>query len=131
MVGASRDPKKFGSMAMKELKQRGYQVFPVNPAAQMIEGEVCYPSLGALSGRVEGVVVAVPPQQAVQVLREAAGAGIRNVWLQQQTESPEALELAQRLGLNVVSKKCILMYAPPVRSFHGVHRFFARITGQL
>jgi predicted CoA-binding protein len=97
----------------------------------MIEGEVCYPSLGALSGKVEGVIVAVPPQQAVQVLREAAGAGIHNVWLQQQTESPEALELAQQLGLNVVSKKCILMYAPPVRSFHGFHRFFNKLIGQL
>jgi predicted CoA-binding protein len=53
------------------------------------------------------------------------------VWLQQGAESPEALALARDLGLNLVARKCVLMYAPPVRSFHAWHRVFARLFGQL
>lgn len=131
VVGVSRSGKKFGNMALAELKARGYEVFPVHPSAREIGGELCYPKLGVLSGRVDGVFVCVPPQQAAQVLREAAAAGMRNVWLQQGAESPEVLALAGALGLNLVHGKCVLMYAPPVRSFHGWHRAFARLFGQL
>ena len=130
-VGVSRNPKKFGYSAYQELKARGYQVFPVNPAAQDIDGDRCYPSLEALNEKVDGVLVAVPPREAAKILREASRAGIRNVWLQQQSESPEALAAAEELGLSLISKKCILMYAPPVRSFHGLHRFFVKLVGQL
>jgi predicted CoA-binding protein len=131
VVGASRDPKKFGNMAFTELAARGYQVFPVHPTAQEIAGAKCYPNLTALRGQVDGALVVVPSEQASSVLREAASIGVKNVWLQQGAESPEALTLARDLGLNLVAKKCVLMYAPPVRSFHGWHRLFARLFGQL
>jgi len=65
------------------------------------------------------------------VLQEASQAGIKNVWIQQQGDSPELLEMGNSLGLNLVHGKCILMYAEPVRSFHGFHRFFVRLTGKL
>jgi predicted CoA-binding protein len=131
VVGVSRDPKKFGNTAFTELAARGYQVFPVHPAAQEIAGAKCYPNLTALRGQVDGALVVVPPEQAALVLREAASIGLKNVWLQQGAESPEVLALARDLGLNLVAKKCVLMYAPPVRSFHGWHRFFAGLFGQL
>jgi len=131
VVGASSNSAKFGNMAFKELKQRGYQVFPVNPNAQEIEGQPCYASLAELRGQVDGALVVVQPQHAVQVLREAAEAGIRNVWLQQGSESDEALSAAQALGLNAVSKKCILMYAQPVKGVHGLHRGLVRLFGRL
>lgn len=77
------------------------------------------------------MLVVVPPQPAVGVLREAAAAGLKNVWLQQGAESAEGLRLARELGLNLVAGKCVLMYAPPVRGFHGWHRAFARLFGKL
>jgi len=80
---------------------------------------------------VDGVLMCVPPKRTVEVLREAAEAGIRNVWMQQGSESADAVRLGQELGLQVVSGKCILMYAPPVRSFHGFHRFVMKLIGQL
>lgn len=131
VVGASRDRNKFGNMAFKELKQRGYQVYAVNPNAQEVEGELCYANLEELKDQVDGVLVVVPPTKVVPVLREAAQAGIRNVWLQQGSESAEALAAARELGLNTVSNKCILMYATPVKGFHNVHRFFVRLVGKL
>ena len=131
VIGVSREGTKFGNTAFTELAVRGYQVFAVHPTAQEIAGAPCYPNLTALRGQVDGALVVVPPQQAVSVLREAAAIGLKNVWLQQGAESPEALALARDLKLNLVAKKCVLMYAPPVRSFHAWHRVFARLFGQL
>ena len=131
VVGVSRDKTKFGNTAFTELAARGYQVFAVHPTAQELAGARCYPNLAALQGQVDGALVVVSPQQAVSVLREADAIGLKNVWLQQGAESPEALALARDLGLYLVARKCVLMYAPPVRSFHAWHRAFARLFGQL
>jgi predicted CoA-binding protein len=131
VVGASRSGKKFGNAICAELKQRGYQVFIVHPQAQEIDGQRCYPNLMALQGQVDGVVICVPPQQAGQALRDAAGAGVKNIWLQQGAQSPEVMAVAGQLGVQPVTGKCILMYAQPVRSFHAWHRAFAKVFGQL
>jgi predicted CoA-binding protein len=131
VVGVSRSGKKFGNTALIELKGRGYQVYPVHPHAEQIDGERCYPNLRSLQGKVDGVFVCVQPAQTPNVLHEAAQVGIKNVWLQQGAESPEALTLAKELGLNTVSKRCLLMYAMPVRSFHAWHRGFVRLFGKL
>jgi uncharacterized protein len=131
LVGASRSGGKFGNTASKELSARGYEVFLVHPEAESIDGVPCYRSLSDLGDKVDGVVVSVPPAQAEKVLREAADAGVRNVWLQQGAETPGLVALGRDLDLNLVSGKCILMYAPPVRSFHGFHRFFVKLMGQL
>ena len=131
IIGLSRGGKKFGNIAYKELKARGYILYAIHPQAQDIEGVPCYPNLAALPGQVDGVLVSVPPQKAKAVLQEVAAAGIKNVWLQQGSESGEVLAQAKQLGLNVVSGKCILMYAPPVRGAHGLHRFVMKLIGQL
>ena len=131
IIGLSRGGKKFGNIAYKELKARGYSLYAIHPQAQEIEGVPCYPNLAALPGQVDGVLVSVPPQKAKAVLQEVAATGIKNVWLQQGSESGEVLAQAKQLGLNVVSGKCILMYAPPVRGAHGLHRFVMKLIGQL
>ena len=119
VVGVSHSSQKFGNTAFAELKSRGYQVYPVTPTATQIAGERCYPNLSASKGQIDGVLIIVPSTHAMQVLREAASLGLTKIWLQQGAESPETLALATDLGFSLVSGKCILMYAPPVRSFHG------------
>lgn len=131
VVGVSRRGNKFGNMATKELRERGYQVYVVHPEATDIDGEKCYPKLGSLQEKVDNLLVSVPSKQAAGVLQDASSAGIKNIWLQQGSETNELLTQAGQLGLNVVSGKCILMYAPPVRSFHGFHRFVMKLIGQL
>ncbi len=131
VVGVSRNDKKFGNLAYKELKERGYQVYAVNPAMKEFQGEPCYPNLSALQGKIEGVLLSVRSDQGQAVLEEASRVGIKNVWVQQQAESAALLESGRQLGLNLVSGKCILMYAPPVRSFHGFHRTINKIFGKL
>lgn len=131
VVGYSRNKRKFGNYAYAELTQRGYQVFAVHPTEKEIAGVACSPNLRALQGKIDGVLISLPSKQAVSVLEEAASIGVQNVWVQQGAESAEVLEVAQRLKLNAVTKKCVLMYAPPVRSFHGWHRSLAKLFGQL
>jgi uncharacterized protein len=131
VVGVSHNPNKFGNMVYKELKGRGYQVYAVNPTLKEIEGEPCYPNLTALQGKVDGVVINVSPARASDVLREASSVGMSNIWLQQGSDSAEVLQLASELGLHPVTKKCILMYAQPVRSFHSFHRLVMKMIGQL
>jgi uncharacterized protein len=133
VVGASRtnDKYKFGNMAAEELKRRGYEISFVHPQADTINGETAYPSLSALTGKVDGVLVSLPASRSGPVLKDAAAAGLRNVWIQLGGESPELVELGEELKLNLVTGKCILMYARPVRSYHAIHRFIARAIGQL
>ena len=131
VVGVSRNVKKFGNTIYTELKQRGYRVFAVNPTINEIAGDPCYPNLKALQGKIDGVLVCVPSSKGETVLREAAELGLHNVWLQQGADSPKLIKLGSELGLNMVSRKCILMYAPPVRSFHNFHRAIAKLFGQL
>ena len=131
VVGVSRSGKKFGNSIYNELKQRGYQVFIVHPEAREIGGERCYPSLAALRGEVDGVVICVSPKQTPQAIRDAVDAGIKSIWLQLGADSNEALAAARELGVTPITGKCILMYAQPVRSFHGWHRAFAKLVGQL
>jgi predicted CoA-binding protein len=78
---------------------------------------------------VDGVLVTVSPNTPCPSCARQLDSV--KVWLQQGAESPEALALARDLGLNLVARKCVLMYAPPVRSLHAWHRAFARLFGQL
>lgn len=130
VVGVSRNPQKFGFAALHELKIRGYEVFPVHPSAEEIDGVKCYPNLEALQGKVTAAWVGVKPDKGGEVLREAARAGIQKIWIQQGAETPELVELGKELGLTLVTRKCILMYAEPVNSLHGFHRFFVKLVGQ-
>jgi predicted CoA-binding protein len=131
VVGVSRDEKKFGSMAYLELKERGYDLVPVHPDLPSFAGETCYPRLQAIPQPVDGAVVIVSPARVSDVLRDAAAAGVTRVWIQQGAESPEALALADELGLSVAHNACILMYAQPVRGFHKFHRAIVKLFGKL
>ncbi len=75
VVGVSRNDKKFGNLAYKELKERGYQVYAVNPAMKEFQGEPCYPDLSALQGKVDGVLLTVHPDQGKAVLEQASQVG--------------------------------------------------------
>jgi len=130
VVGASNNPKKFGYAALQELKLRGFEVFPVHPKEETIQGIPCSSNLSALQGKVTAVWMGVKPDKGADVLRDAAKIGVKKVWIQQMSETPELIALGKELGLTLIVGKCILMYAEPVKSFHGFHRFFVKLFGQ-
>ncbi|WP_455382382.1 CoA-binding protein [Salinispira pacifica] len=131
VVGVSRNGRKFGNAVFDELKAKGFSVYPVNPHAERIGEETCYKSVSQLPPGVGGIVAVVPPQQTEAVVREAEAAGIRKIWMQRGAESDGALDYCAQHGMSAVSGECIMMFAEPVSSVHGVHRFFRRIFGGL
>ncbi|MBD3305706.1 CoA-binding protein [candidate division KSB3 bacterium] len=131
VVGVSRKGKKFGNTVFKDLTAKGYQVFPVNPHAEQIDGQPCYPNLQALPEPAGGVVVIVPPAETEKVVRDAAEAGITHVWMQPGAESAAAIHFCREQGMSVVHGECILMFAEPVAFFHRLHRGIWGVLGKL
>jgi predicted CoA-binding protein len=131
LVGASSKKAKFGNFALKDLRKKGYKIYPVHPQAKTIEGEPCFSSLAALPEAVDGLLVVVPPAQTEQVVRDAAAAGIKRVWMQQGAESAEAIQFCQENGVSAVHGECILMFAEPAAWFHRAHRWVWKLLGKL
>lgn len=131
IVGMSRSGKKFGNYASKELKSRGYEIYPIHPEAKEIDGLACYPDMKSIGGKAEAIWISIAPAKVPAVLNEAAALHIKNIWLQQGAWSNEIQQTIDHLGLPVVSKKCILMYAQPVHSVHKFHRTIKSIFGGL
>ncbi len=130
VVGASRDPKKFGFMVYSDLKAKGYTVYPINPKAETIAGDKCYASLADLPEKPAGVVIVTPATQAEAMVNQAAQAGIPRVWLQQGSETPAAIQFCQQNGIAAISGECIFMYAEPTAWFHRAHRFVNALVGK-
>lgn len=130
LVGLSRSGKKFGNAACRTLRDRGYRLYPIHPSADTIDGVRCYRRFADLPEPVDSVLVIVPPQQALTIVREAAAAGIRRVWLQQGSSSPAVLQACAELGLQFVADECILMFAEPA-GFHKLHRWVNGVLGRL
>ncbi len=80
--------------------------------------------------KIGGVIVCVPPDDAVSVVRDAAEAGIRHVWLQQGAQSPYVANLCLELGLDAVIGECILEFAAPT-GIHRAHRWADGVLGRL
>ncbi len=130
VVGVSRDGKKFGNSVFRELRDKGYMVYPVNPLAPELEDEPCYSSVAKLP-EVTGAVVVVPKTETEKVVREANAAGIKKIWIQQGSESPEALAFCEENNMTVIHNECILMFAEPTHWFHRLHRGINKVTGKL
>src|SRR5215211_2662974 len=82
VTGVSRTPGSHGSnVVYQRLKERGYEVFPVNPNAEEIDGDACYPDLTSIPGGVEAVVIGTRPDRAQQTVKECESLGIEHVWM--------------------------------------------------
>ena len=109
VVGASTNRQKFGYKVLKRLMDKGYKVYPVNPNYKEIDGIKCYPALGDLPELPGAVSVIVPPAAGLVLLEEAAGLGIKKLWFQPGAESDEIMEKAEKLGLELVYNRCVLI----------------------
>ena len=127
LVGISRSGKGFGNVIFKDLRAKGYQVYPVHPEARAIDGQTCAPSVLQLREKVGGVVLVVPPPMTEKVVRDVVEAGIPRVWMQQGSESDAAIRHCEENKVGVVHGRCILMFAEPTAFFHRAHRWFWRL----
>jgi len=128
LAGVSRDGRTgFGNAVRKDLAAKGYAMLVVHPEAETIGGQPCARSVREVADRVGGLVLVTPPAATEGLVREAAEAGIRRVWMQQGAESAEAIRVCEERGIAVVHHECIMMFSEPVGSFHGFHRWLRRV----
>lgn len=108
VVGASRKPEKYGHRVYKDLKMSGYRVHPVNPNANEILGDRCFPSLEALPIKPDVVDTVVPPKATEEIVRTCNKLGIIKVWMQPGSESETGIKFCRANGIEVIYNRCIM-----------------------
>ncbi|MGD8867015.1 MAG: CoA-binding protein [Gemmatimonadales bacterium] len=135
VAGVSRSGKEAANAVYRKLKGAGYEVYPVNPAADEVEGDACYPTISAVPAEVDAVFIATHPDVTGTVMRECADLGIRRVWVHrsfgQGSVSDEAVEYGRAQGLTVIPGGCPMMHVEPVDVGHKCMRWVLRVTGKL
>ncbi len=110
VVGASRDPAKYGHRVYVTLKQSGYRVYAVNPSADTVDGDPAYPMLVNLPETPQCIVSVVPPDVTAQAARDAGRLGVGYMWMQPGSESTEAVNTAHAASLRTVyGGPCIMV----------------------
>jgi len=136
VTGVSRTPGAHGSNAVyQRLRDRGYQVFAVNPNATEVEGDACYPDLAAIPGGVDAVVIGTRPEHAEGTVRECVELGIRHVWMHRGpgsgSVSPSAAAYGREHGIAVIDGGCPCMFDPAADFGHKAMRFVFSLTGNI
>jgi len=134
VTGVSRTPKSHGgNIVFNRLKDRGYEVYPVNPNAKTVEGVTAYPNLKAIPGGVDFVIIATRPEHAEATMRECADLGIKRVWMHRLmgsgSSSPDATTFGRSNGITVIEGGCPLMFGPTADGGHKFMRFIFSLTG--
>ncbi len=113
IIGASTNREKYGNKAVRAYLQRGFTVFPVNPRADAIEGQRCYPAIADVPGPIDRALFYLPPKLGLAALEEIAERDdVREVWLNPGADAPEVVERAAELGLRSVQACAIIDIGP-------------------
>lgn len=121
-----------GNVVYGRLRERGYEVFAVNPNATEVEGDPCFPDIASIPGGVDAVVIATRPEAAPEIMQQCIDAGIRHVWMHRAfgagSVSDEATALGRAGGVTVIDGGCPLMFGPTADTGHKVMRTVLRFS---
>ena len=136
VTGVSRQPKNHGSnVVYQRLRERGYEVFAVNPNADEVEGDPSYHDLRSIPGGVDAVVIATRPERAEATMRECADLGIKHVWMHRGpgagSVSPAAADYGRQRGIAVIDGGCPCMFGPTADAGHKAMRVVLTLTGNV
>jgi predicted CoA-binding protein len=125
VTGVSRTPSGHGSNAVyTRLRDRGYEVFAVNPNADQVEGDRCYHSLREIPGGVAAVVMATRPETVEATMHECVELGITRAWMHRAfgagSVNERAVHYGRDNGVTVIDGGCPLMFAPTSDFAHSV-----------
>ena len=128
VTGVSRNAGMHGSNGVyQRLRQRGYEVFAVNPNAHEVEGDPSFHSLAEIPGGADGVVIGTSPERALATMRECDELGIMRVWMHRSfgtgSVSDEATDYGHEHGITVIDGGCPCMFEPTADPGHKVMRF--------
>jgi predicted CoA-binding protein len=136
VTGVSRTPANHGSnVVYKRLRDRGFDVYAVNPNAEVVEGDRAYHDLRAIPGGVEAVVIGTRPELAEDTMRECVDLGIRHVWMHRGpgggSVSASATAYGREHGINVLDGGCPCMFGPTADAGHKAMRVVLTLTGHV
>ena len=136
VTGVSRKPEGHGSnVVYQRLRQRGYEVFAVNPNAEQIEGDTCYHDLKSIPGGVDWVMIGTKPETAEETMRECVDLGITRVWMHRGpgagSVSESATEYGRQHGIKVIDGGCPCMFDPTADVGHKMMRFMFTLSGNV
>lgn len=109
IVGATQNKEKYGYKVLVDLKNKGFNVIPVNPKYEEIVGLKCYPDLLSLDERPDVVVLIVGEKNAEKVVQDCVDSDLNMIWFQPGSEYDKAVELAKQSGFNFVTGECIMV----------------------
>jgi predicted CoA-binding protein len=109
VVGASKNPEKYGHQVYRDLRSAGYEVYPINPNAEQVLGDRCYPNLKELPRTPQVVDIVVPPQVTEEIVEICKELGITKVWMQPGSESDTAIKFCEDNGIEVVHGVCVMI----------------------
>ena len=136
VTGVSRHPKNHGSnVVYKRLRERGYEVFAVNPNAEQVEGDRCYHALRSIPDGVDAVVIATRPEIAEETMRECAALGIKHVWMHRGpgagSVSKPAAGYGRQQGIAVIDGGCPCMFGQTADFGHKAMRLMLTMSGNV
>jgi len=135
VAGVSRHPGEAANAVFHKLRRAGYEVFPVNPNASEVEGARCYPDIGAVPGRLDGVVVATAPAVSIEIVQQCADHRVPRVWLHRSfgngSVSEEAVRECNARGIDCIVGGCPLMFCDPVDFGHTCMRWWLQRQGRV
>ena len=136
VTGVSRQPNSHGSnVVYQRLRERGYEVFAVNPNADEVEGDPSYHDLRSIPGGVDAVVIGTKPATAEDTMRECADLGIKHVWMHRGpgggSVSQAAADYGRKRGIAVIDGGCPCMFDPAADRGHKVMRFLFNLKGNV
>ena len=136
VTGVSRHPESHGSnVVYKRLRDRGYEVFAVNPNADAVEGDHCYQDLKSVPGGVDWVVIGTRPETADETMRECVDLGITRVWMHRSFGAGSVSNLATAYGrdhgIRVIDGGCPCMYDPTADPGHKVMKAMLTLTRKI
>ncbi|MFW6294295.1 MAG: CoA-binding protein [Halanaerobium sp.] len=106
VVGATTKENRYGYKIVKKLKENDYNVFPVNPKFEKVEGLKCYDDLSSIETQIDVVDMVINPKHGINVMKEINDLGIKHVWLQPGTRSQEIRDFAAKNNIEIV-EDCI------------------------
>ncbi len=108
VIGASTKTTGYGHRITKALMDNGYNVIPVSPNHDEVEGLVCYDSLLDYEGPIDVVDFVVNPVIGMVTLDQVVEKGVKKILLQPGTASEGLIAKAEANEIEVL-QSCILV----------------------
>lgn len=109
VIGASNDPEKSGYKIYKELKSRGFTVYPVNPKRETIQNDKAYPSIVNIPKKADVISIVTPPKITEKILEEVPQLKDTTIWFQPGSYNKKIIKKAKKLDIPLIYDQCILV----------------------